>query len=137
MGVILDSSVLVAAERQGSNVRQVLDAVSQHVGNEEVALSAITLLELAHGAARADTMERKTRREQFVQELQQAVPVYPVTASIALRAGRLDGESQARGVCIPLSDLLIGVTALECGYGVATVNSRHFRLITNLHVVQF
>jgi predicted nucleic acid-binding protein len=137
MGVILDSSVLVAAERKGNNCRQILAAVSQHVGNTEVALSTITLLELAHGAARADTQERKVKREQFVQELLMAVPVYPVTASIALRAGKMDGEGQARGVRVPLSDLLIGVTALECGYSVATINARHFKLITDLHVIQF
>ena|ERR1044071_3566726 len=137
MGVILDSSVLVAAERQGHNAREVLTAVSSHLGNTEIGLSAITLLELAHGAARANTPERKAKREQFIDELIQAVPVYSITAAIALRAGRIDGENQARGVHLPLSNLLIGVTALESGYGVATLNVRHFRLVPGLSIVQF
>ena len=137
MGVILDSSVLVAAERQGHNAREVLTAVSSQLGDTEIGLSAITLLELAHGAARANTPERKAKREQFIDELVQAVPVYSITAAVALRAGRIDGDNQARGVRIPLSDLLIGVTALESGYAVATLNVRHFRLITGLSVVQF
>ena len=59
MGVILDSSVLIAAERQGNNARQVLAAVSSQLGNTEVALSVLTLLELAHGTARADTLGKK------------------------------------------------------------------------------
>jgi predicted nucleic acid-binding protein len=113
MGVILDSSVLVAAERQGHNAREVLTAVSSQLGDTEIGLSAITLLELAHGAARANTPERKAKREQFIDELIQAVPVYSITAAVALRAGRMDGDNQARGVRVPLSDLLIGVTALE------------------------
>ena len=46
MGVILDSSVLIAAERQGQNARQMLSAVVRKTGNTEVALSVITLLEL-------------------------------------------------------------------------------------------
>jgi tRNA(fMet)-specific endonuclease VapC len=54
MGLILDSSVLIAAERQGQNVRQMLAAISSHAGNTEVAISVVTLIELAHGAARAD-----------------------------------------------------------------------------------
>ena len=137
MGVILDSSVLVAAERQGHNAREVLTAVSSHLGDTEIGLSAITLLELAHGAARANTPERRAKREQFIDELIQAVPVYSITAAVALRAGRMDGDNQARGVRVPLSDLLIGVTALESGYGVATLNVRHFRLIAGLSVVQF
>jgi predicted nucleic acid-binding protein len=67
MGVILDSSVLVAAERQGNNARQMLAAVSSQLGETEIALSVITLLELAHGAARADTPERKAKRQQFIE----------------------------------------------------------------------
>ena len=137
MGVILDSSVLVAAERQDHNAREVLTAVSSHLGNIEIGLSAITLLELAHGAARANTTERKAKREQFIDELIQAVPVYSITAAVALSAGRIDGDNQARGVRLPLADLLIGVTALELGFGVATLNVRHFRLITGLSIVQF
>src|SRR5438270_1649767 len=46
MGVILDSSVLIAAKRQGNNARQMLAAVSSRLGNTEVALSVLTLLEL-------------------------------------------------------------------------------------------
>jgi predicted nucleic acid-binding protein len=63
MGVILDSSILITAERQGNNAWQMLSAVSSHLGNTEIALSVLTLLELAHGAARADTSERKANRE--------------------------------------------------------------------------
>jgi predicted nucleic acid-binding protein len=135
MGVILDSSVLVTAERRGSNARQMLAAVSAQLGDTEIALSVITLLELAHGAARADTPERKTKREQFIEELLTALPVHPVTAAVALRTGQIDGENQARGVRLPLADLLIGVTALELGFSVATRNARHFRLIPALAVV--
>jgi len=115
MGVILDSSVLIAAEREGNNARQMLAAVSSQLGNTDVALSVLTLLELAHGAARADTLERKSMREQFIEELLTALPVHPVTAAIALRTGQIDGANQARGVRLPLTDLLIGVTALELG----------------------
>ena len=59
MGVILDSSVLITAERQGSNARQMLVAVSSQLGNTEIALSVLTLLELSHGAVRADAPEEK------------------------------------------------------------------------------
>jgi len=134
MGLILDSSVLIAAERQGKNARQVLSAVAQGIGETEVGISVVTLIELAHGAVRADSLERKSKREKFIEELLAAMPFYPVTAPIALRAGQLDGENQARGVKVPLADLLIGVTALELGYGIATANFRHFQQIPGLSV---
>jgi len=136
MGLILDSSVLVTAEREGRNARQLLTALSGKLSETEIAVSVVTLIELAHGAARADTAERKSKRQQFIQELMTALPVHPVTPAIALRTGQLDGENQARGTRIPLADLLIGVTALELGFGVVTSNVRHFRLIPGLTISQ-
>ena len=115
MGLILDSSVLIAAERKGRNARQALAEIAVRAAGEDVALSVVTVLELAHGAARANTPQRKATRQQFIHELMAAVPVHPVSAPVALRAGQIDGESTARGVTLPLSDLLIGVTALELG----------------------
>lgn len=104
MGLILDSSALIAAERKGSNARQVLSEIAGRAAGEDVALSVVTLIELAHGAARADTPERKTMRRQFLQELTTALPLHPVTVPVALRAGQIDGESTAKGVRIALSD---------------------------------
>ena len=69
MGLILDSSVLIAAERKGSNARQALTEIARSAAGEDVALSVVTLIELAHGAARADAPERKAMRRQFLQEL--------------------------------------------------------------------
>ncbi len=136
MGLILDSSVLVTAERQGQNARQMLASVAQKVVDIEIAISVITLIELAHGAARANTPERKAKRHKFIEELQTAMPIHPVTVSVALRAGKIDGENQARGVQVALPDLLIGVTALELGYKVATANLRDFQRVPGLTVVQ-
>src|SRR4029077_16020430 len=110
MGLILDSSVLVASERQGKNARQTFSAIGGEIGETEIGISVITLVELAHGAARADSPEGKSKREEFIQEGRTAGPVHPVTVSIALRAGFLDGENQARGIRVPLADLLIAVT---------------------------
>jgi predicted nucleic acid-binding protein len=129
--------VLIAAERKGSNARQVLSEIAGRAAGEDVAFSVVTLIELAHGAARAETPEGKTTRRQFLQELTTAVPVHPVTVPVALRAGQIDGESTAKGIRIALSDLLIGVTALELGYRVATANVRLFQMIPGLEVVSF
>jgi predicted nucleic acid-binding protein len=127
---------LITAERQGQNARQMLASLSNQVGHTEIAIAVVTLIELAHGAARADTPPRKAKREQFIRELLTALPVHPLTVSVALRTGQIDGENQAKGVRLPLSDLLIGVTALELGYGVATGNLRHFHLIPGLSVME-
>jgi tRNA(fMet)-specific endonuclease VapC len=136
LGLMLDSTAAVAAERQGKNARQLLESVVLETGDDSIAVSVVTVLELAHGITRADTPERCERRQRFLDELLIGVPTQPVTVSIALRPGQIDGQSQAKGVRIPLSDLLIGTSALELGYGVGTANARHFQMTAGLNVIQ-
>ncbi|HXJ92342.1 MAG TPA: hypothetical protein VMT20_05620 [Terriglobia bacterium] len=59
MGVILDSSLVIEAERQRLNAAQFLQEVIQKVGDMEAALCSITVAELAHGIYRANTPERQ------------------------------------------------------------------------------
>jgi predicted nucleic acid-binding protein len=132
---MLDSTAAVAAERQGLNARQLLEEIAQKTGDDLIAISVMTLMELAHGVARADTPERRERRQRFVDDLLTGIPIQPLTVPIALRAGRIDGLSQAQGIRIPLSDLLVGASALELGYSLGTANLRHFRLIPGLNVI--
>ena len=49
--------------------------------------------------------------------------------------GQIDGASQAKRTRLPITDLLIGVTALEPGYDDATANVRHFASIPGLKAV--
>jgi predicted nucleic acid-binding protein len=137
MGLILDSSILIAADRKGKNARNTLAEIALQAAGEDVVVSVVTLMELAHGIAHANTPERKATRQQFLNELIAAVPVHPVSTSVALRTGRIDGENAAQGVRLALSDLLIGVTALDLGYRVATGNMRHFEMVPGLEVVAF
>ena len=49
--------------------------------------------------------------------------------------GRIQGEDAAQGNSLPLNDLMIGVAAIEQGYGVLTENQRHFRKVPGLRVL--
>lgn len=88
MGLILGSSVLIAAEREGQNARQMLPAISGKAGNTDIAISLVTFIELAHGAAGADTSQRKEKRQQVIHELLTAPPIHPVIAPRASRYRR-------------------------------------------------
>lgn len=93
MGLILDSSVVVAAERRGLTVADFLDHVVNAAGDQEAALSAVGATELIHGIYRAATPESKARRQTFVAELLADLAVHPYTLSAAVLAGRMDGNS--------------------------------------------
>ena len=135
MGLILDSSVIIAAERGGETVAQILEHIRRVLGEIELGLSVVTVAELIHGAYRAKTESDRQRRLAFVEELCRDVPVYPVTLEIAQLAGRIEAEQEVKGVRVAFEDLLIGVTALHLGWSVATLNVRHFELIPSLSLV--
>jgi len=136
MGIVLDSSVVIAAERRGDTVSQFLKQILTKLGDQEAVLSSIGLVELVHGIHRARAPEIRQQRENFIHELLADVAVYPFTEDLALLAGKIDAEQQMRGVNIPFADLLIGATALALGYSVLTGNLRHFQKIPGLSVTQ-
>jgi tRNA(fMet)-specific endonuclease VapC len=135
VGLILDSTDLIVAERSGANARYAIEAIQRQVPNEQIGISVISLMELAHGVARARNQAQAEVRRQFIRDLQSSLPVYAVSDVIALRAGELDGQLAIQNIHLALSDLLIGVTALTLGYRIATRNVRHFRLIPGLVVI--
>jgi predicted nucleic acid-binding protein len=137
MGILLDSGVLIAQERKGLNAYGVLQAVESRFPRQQAGLSVVTLMELAHGARRADSPARRSSRQQFLSELCGALPIHSITPEVALRAGQIDGDATASGVRIPVADLLIGATALELGFSVVTLNLRDFQRIPGLDVISF
>jgi tRNA(fMet)-specific endonuclease VapC len=137
VGIVLDSSVIIAAERRGRTVREILEQVQAAQGEVEIGLSVVTIAELVHGAYRTKTEAQQKRRLEFIERLSSDVPVHPVTLDIARLAGRIEGEQEALGVQFAFEDLLIGATALHLGFDVATLNLRDFRRIPGLSVVQF
>src|SRR5271157_5568742 len=137
MGIILDSSAVIGGERKGQSAADLLAGIGAILGAEAIALTTVSVIELEHGIWRARNAEQAERRRKFLEDLFAAVPIYPLTFDIARRAARIDGESRRKGVVIPFQDLVIGVTALEFGYAVATANVRHFQMIPGLVVRQF
>ena len=76
-----------------------------------------------HGIWRARSAEIRARREEFVEEVFARIPVRVMTLRITWLVGRLDAETRSRGETIPTADLLIGATALDMGFSVATAAS--------------
>jgi predicted nucleic acid-binding protein len=93
MGLILDSSVVIASERRGETVERVIERVVGVTGDQEAALSAIGLTELIHGLYRAQTPAVRLRRQSFLDELLRDLTVYLYTKETAMLAGKLDGRA--------------------------------------------
>jgi|SRR5271165_4638452 len=135
MGLILDTGVLIASERRGETIEDILRQARDVHGEMDIALSAVSVVELTHGMYRARTEADRDRRRIFAEGAFLDLIVHPVTLEIARLAGRIEGEQAAKGVAIAFEDLLIGATALHFGFDVATLNVRHFQLIPGLKTV--
>jgi toxin FitB len=88
-----------------------------------IAISAITIEEAHFGLAWQPNTLKLSLFNALVQNLH---AVYPITESIAQRAGILRGQFQAQGITRSPPDMLIAATAQEHQLIVATRNVRDF-----------
>jgi tRNA(fMet)-specific endonuclease VapC len=137
LGLILDTSVLIASERRGFAIEDILHQARLVHGEVEIAISAVSVVELTHGIYRARTDADRIRRRIFAGGVFEDMIVHPVSLEIAQLAGRIEGEQAALGNIIAFEDLVIGATALYLGSDVMTLNVKHFQRIPALNVLQF
>jgi predicted nucleic acid-binding protein len=135
MGLILDTGILIASERRGESIEDILRQAQASHGEVDIALSTVSVVELTHGIYRAKTEAQRERRRVFAEGAFQDLIVHPVSLEIARLAGRIEGEQAAQGIAIAFEDLVIGATALYLGFEVATLNVKHFKLIPGLNIV--
>jgi predicted nucleic acid-binding protein len=134
LGLLIDSTLLIQAERGRLSPDQFVAGILERWGDTELAISAMSAGELFHGCWRADTPVRRAHREEFVEALLSALPVVPITLPVMRIFGRIDAEQGAGGGRLPTSDLLIACTALSRGDSIVTGNVRQFRRVPGLLV---
>ncbi|HEY5196354.1 MAG TPA: PIN domain-containing protein [Solirubrobacteraceae bacterium] len=142
MALLIDTDLLIDLERGRPDAERAL-------GEEERAISVITVSELLHGVMRA-TDATRAGRGAFVEHLLAGLRAIPITEPVArahadiwsqtARRGETIGshdrsQTARRGETIGSHDLWIAATAIAHGLGVATRNSAHFRRVPGLRVV--
>ncbi len=131
MGAIIDSSVLIAAERGKLDLHAALTRYGKH----PIAIAAITASELLHGVHRATEPSQRMRREAIVERLLTELPLIPFDLVVARVHARLSAELATKGTPIGTHDILIAATALAMGYDVATRDQRSFPRIPGINVL--
>ncbi len=101
---------------------------------DPVGISAITVMQLYHGVARASVPEAEANR---IERALKGVATYDVTRDIAARAGRMDGELTVRGEPIDPADVIVGATALHRNEPLVTRNTRHFARLKGVRLVTY
>src|SRR3954468_10831431 len=129
MGAVIDSSVLIAAERGKLDLAT---AVAAH-GDEALAIATITAAELLDGVHRATDLHR-ARREAFVEQLLAEMFVVPFDLIAARVHATLSAELAIQRQPVGAHDLLIAATAISLGFAVATRDERSFPRIPGLAI---
>lgn len=129
MGLIVDTSEFVAAERAG---RSAVDVIARYGSSQDYAISVVTIAELQHGVRCADSERRRRLREAFLSDVLQFFPVFALDVAVALRVGDLDANLKSRGLPLLLPDIIIAATAMHFDYSVATLNVKDFRRISGI-----
>ena len=129
MAVLIDTDMLVDLERGVINPE-----VENTIGDEERAISVITVSELLHGVHRA-TGARRTRRRAFVEHLLAGMRAIEITEPIARVHADIWAQLAAKGQLIGAHDLWIAATALAHGMGIATGNADEFQRVPGLRVI--
>lgn len=136
-GLVIDTSVLVAAERARMAVDQLRQQLAIRFEASRLLVSAASVMELVHGAGRAETDHRRLERERFIMAVQTEFEILPMTTETAWRAGRISAALSRQGQSVGTVDLIIASSALELGAAVLTHNVKHFSAVPELMVVSY
>jgi tRNA(fMet)-specific endonuclease VapC len=135
VGILIDTSVLIAAERGDAALgRRIL---KRSTPDEPLAVAAITVSELHHGVHRLKSALARARAEAFVEGLLAVLPVMAFDERVARMHARVWADLAARGQPVGAHDLIIGATALAEGYRVASRDRRSFPRVPDLELIEW
>jgi tRNA(fMet)-specific endonuclease VapC len=132
VGLILDSSLLIADERNRFNLASWLRARPP----EPVAVRAITLSELWFGIESEPHATRRRRRRRWLEKTFRRLEVVPLDAVLARVHARLWIQLSKEGLMIGPHDLIIAAAAIHRRWVLATFNAAEFRHIRGLDVTE-
>ena len=131
MGTLVDTSVLIAAQRGDID----LPAFLKKEGAVDVATATICVSELLHGPYRMTNAMARTRAERSAEVLLTGLSIVDFDLEIAQLHARLGADLAAKGTKVGAHDLIIAATALWLDYRIATRDRRSFPKIPGLDVV--
>ena len=130
MGLVVDTSALVAVERAGVNWEACLGPFA----DEPAVVPAVVYAELLVGVHLADTPARATARRARVEGFVARLPIVEFTREIAECWAELFAALSRAGAMIPSNDLAVAATAMQLEFGVLVGprDERHYRRVPGL-----
>ena len=131
MGLVVDSDVLILAERHRSAAN-----LSRYAEHGDAYISVLTASELLVGVNRATDDAIRARRLAYVEGILSTIPLLPIDLEVARIHAQLVSQIP-RSETIGAHDVLIAATAMRHGYAVLTRNGKNFRKLQGVTVVDY
>jgi predicted nucleic acid-binding protein len=134
MGLIIDTSALVAWERSQAN-----NLKNASLGSELIYMPAIVWAEALIGVRLAATPVKAAQRRARLELIRSMVAIKPFTPEYAEHYADIYAELRSAGTPIPQNDMMVAATAraMSLSVLVSAKDEHHFRLVTGLGVEVF
>jgi tRNA(fMet)-specific endonuclease VapC len=123
--LLVDTSILIDYFRKTRKERTVLYTLSL---NNSLAVSTVTEFEFIVGL--------KDEHSAFATELFGRFTIFPVDSACVKTAAAVYRSLKAKNRLIPVPDIFIAGTAITNGISLVTLNTRHFRGIEGLQLLE-
>lgn len=131
MGLTVDTSFLIAAERAKVDLDRLLDEAD---AEEIVSIASLTASELLHGLERTPPGHSFRRRKIFVEGLLRRLPCLPFGLEQARQHARIWAALEETGQRIGAHDLIIAATCLSHNHRLLTLNENEFKRVPGLQL---
>ncbi len=131
MGLVIDTSALIAWERAGESID-----LSNLPADEELILPSVVWAEALVGVRLADTPDRAARRRARLEAIRSATDVEPFSPQIAEHYADIFAELHRQGNLIPQNDMAVAATAraFKSDVLVGPHDEAHFRRVSGISV---
>jgi len=124
--IVVDTEVLID---YFSGAEPAAEAVARLLGEDRLAVTTVTLFELACGVSTEEQLRD-------LELLTQAAHIVVLDGYAALKAGAVYRELRTRGKLIGVADLLIAGCCLAAGLPLLSRNREHFGRVKGLKLLQ-
>jgi len=130
VGVLIDSSILIEAERGRLSLES---HVAAHT-DEDFFVSVITASELLHGVHRAPDARLRAKRSAFVEGVLERFPLLQVDLATARAHAQVWSDLASAGTLVGQNDLWLAASCIAHGLTMVTANIREFARVPGLRV---
>ena len=124
--MVVDTSVFIDHLRAKHKARTILSCIPNET---EIFISSVTIYELLLGATNAEKWND-------VELITQGLPILTFTGNVAKRAAQIFHELKKENSLIEFRDIFIAATALIYRLPILTINTKHFKRVKGVQVVE-